>query len=50
MGFINSLLENYGINIKWKKLISSKIIDNKKNNIINNRYYCSYIKEINKFI
>ena len=50
MGFINSLLENYGINIKWKKTIGSKYTNGKKTNIVNNNYYCSYIKDINKFI
>ncbi len=50
MGFINSLLENYGINIKWKKTIGSKYINGKKINIVNNHYYCSYIKDINEYI
>lgn len=50
MGFINSLLDNYGINIKWKKTITSKIINNNKVNIIKNHYYCSYIRNINNYI
>lgn len=50
MGFINSLLDNYGINIKWKKTIGSKYINGDKINIVNNHYYCTYIKDINKFI
>jgi hypothetical protein len=36
--------------IKWKKTIGSKYINGDKINIVNNHYYCTYIKDINKFI
>jgi len=50
MGFINSLLDNYGINIKWKKVYSSKYIDKKKISVVNNYYNCCYIKDIIKYV
>jgi len=50
MGFINSLLENYGINIKSKRNSSSKYVDNKKVSFDSYYYCCDYIKDLNKFI
>jgi hypothetical protein len=50
MGFINSLLDNYGINIKWERKCSSKYINKNKTSFYNYYYYCSYIKDINKFV
>jgi hypothetical protein len=50
MRFINSLLDNYGINIKWERKCSSKYTDNKKVSYETYYHYCSYIKDINKFV
>lgn len=50
MGFVNSLLDNYGINIKWERTCSSRYINKKKVTFTNYYYYCSYIKDINKFV
>lgn len=50
MGFLNSLLSEWGIVIKFKNVGSSKTINGIKTNIKIGRYVLNYINNINRYV